>query len=546
MNVHYTVMNLTNSITQEFISILGKQYVLTQESDIISYSRSTLSHGTIPSAILEPSSKEEIIKIITIASNNNLKIYPISTGKNWGYSDACAPQNDNVVLNLRRMNRILEINTELGYVTLEPGVTQGQLYEFLENNSIPLWMDATGAGADTSIIGNVLERGFGHSPYGDRYANSCGYEIILPTGEVISTGFGNFTSSKVTETYKWGVGPLIDGLFTQSNLGIVTKITLWLLPKPETFKTLLFILKNEKDIEEFIERMRPLRMNQTIRSVMHINNDMRTLSLFQRFPFETADSTKKLSSKERKALQAKFNLGFWTGTAGLYGSKQQVQADYNAIKNGLEGFKGLKLMLALNTKHLSLFKKLLPLITHLFPHKYFQDYFHKLIISHNLLQGKSPSRSVAGSLWKVNPKNNKTSHISSNPLDNNSGFYWISPVLPMKGSEIAELNMLIEPLFTEHGFDLLQTISLVNERTLCAVTTISFDKTNNDEVKRAEICHDEVTATLINNGYILYRAGNHAMKFLYTQNSPYTSFLKKIKKVIDPNNILSPGKYIPD
>jgi 4-cresol dehydrogenase (hydroxylating) len=67
------------------------------------------------------------------------------------------------------MNRIIEVDDELAYAVIEPGVTQGQLAAHLAQRDVRLWVDCTGAGPDTSIVGNVLERGFGHSPYGNRF-----------------------------------------------------------------------------------------------------------------------------------------------------------------------------------------------------------------------------------------------------------------------------------------------------------------------------------------------------------------------------------------
>ena len=78
------------------------------------------------------------------------------------------------------MNRILDFDEKLAYVTVEPGVTQGQLYAFLQGRGSRLWMDATGASPASSLVGNAVERGFGHTPYGDHFANTCGLEVVLP------------------------------------------------------------------------------------------------------------------------------------------------------------------------------------------------------------------------------------------------------------------------------------------------------------------------------------------------------------------------------
>ena len=96
------------------------------------------------------------------------------------------PPDGSVLLDLSRMNRIVDFNEDLAYVTVEPGVTQGQLYAFLRERGSRLWMDATGASPDCSLIGNTMERGFGHTPYGDHFAQVCGLEVVLPDGQCIS------------------------------------------------------------------------------------------------------------------------------------------------------------------------------------------------------------------------------------------------------------------------------------------------------------------------------------------------------------------------
>ena len=116
------------------------------------------------------------------------------------------------------MNRIVDFNQDLAYVTVEPGVTQAQLYQFLQERKAGLWMDATGSSPDSSLIGNTVERGFGHTPYGDHFANSCAYEVVLPSGDVVETGFARYSNAQAAEAYRWGSGPVLDGLFTQSKL----------------------------------------------------------------------------------------------------------------------------------------------------------------------------------------------------------------------------------------------------------------------------------------------------------------------------------------
>src|SRR5690606_38651079 len=120
--------------------------------------------------IVRPATTAEVQECLRVAQRHGVPVYPVSTGRNWGYGSSAPASDGNVILDLRRMNRIVDFDEALGYVTLEPGVTQQQLYDFLAQRGSALWMDATGAGPDSSIIGNTLERGFGHTPYGDHFA----------------------------------------------------------------------------------------------------------------------------------------------------------------------------------------------------------------------------------------------------------------------------------------------------------------------------------------------------------------------------------------
>jgi len=524
-------------------STLAEDQIKVDLDSRLTMGRSTLSEGTIPRVILEPNNKDEIQLIMQIANDHGCKVHPISSGKNWGYSDACALEHGVFLIDLKRLNKIIEVNRELGYAVIEPGVTQGQLYEYLKKNDVQFWMDATGAGPDTSIIGNTMERGFGHSPLGDRYANTCGYEIILPTGDLINTGFDQYKNSKVGNVFKWGLGPSIDGLFTQSNLGIVTKMTFWLLPKPEDFKVCFFMLDKEESIQGFIDAARPLRMDGTLKSVIHIGNDLRVVSMSQSFPFGEVDGSSALNRDKRKELIQNHGVGWWSGTAGFYGSKSQVKADIKKFKKAVKHIKDAKVVV-INDSKIKLAENISAILNRYSYGESFLNLIKKVRLAFELLKGNSPKTCVQGGLWRVRNPKIVEDVKSSNPLDYQAGFYWISPVLPMTGKDVREFNQLVEPIFNKYGFDMQQTISMTTERALSSVLTISFDKKNDVEPKKAKVCHDEVVSLIMKKGYQLYRAGNHTMGLIHDKSEAQNKFFQKIKMAIDPNDVLSPGKYI--
>ena len=182
--------------------------------------------------------------------NSILNSIPLVEVKTGGYGSACPVMKQQIIVDLSRMNRILEINEKLAYAVIEPGVTQIQFFNYLKEKKLPLWLDCTGSGPEASIMGNTLDRGFGHTPYGDHFLNSCGMEVILGDGRQLNTGFGHYEGAQATHTFKYGIGPFIDGLFTQSNFGIVTKLGIWLMPEPEVCKMFYCGVPNDEDLSK--------------------------------------------------------------------------------------------------------------------------------------------------------------------------------------------------------------------------------------------------------------------------------------------------------
>ena len=201
-------------------TVLGPDNVVTEAPALRAAETGTfLSTHRIP-AIIRPGSRQEVQECLRIANRCDTPVYPISSGRNWGYGSRMPPADGCVLMDLGRMNRIVDFSESLAYVTVEPGVTQAQLFAFLAERGSNLWMDATGASPQCSLIGNTVDRGFGHTPYGDHIAHVCGLEVVLPTGDVVETGFARFPSAQAAPVYRWGVGPALDGLFSQSNYGI--------------------------------------------------------------------------------------------------------------------------------------------------------------------------------------------------------------------------------------------------------------------------------------------------------------------------------------
>ncbi|GKZ37853.1 hypothetical protein AbraIFM66950_009643 [Aspergillus brasiliensis] len=187
----------------------------------------------VASAVLYPENTAEVQTIVLWANKYQLPIYPISIGRNFGYGGAAPGINGGIIVGLgKRMNKTLDIDPQDCTCLVEPGVTYFALYEAVQARGYQhLMVDVPDLGGG-SVMGNALDRGVGYTPYGDHWAFHCGLEVVLPDGEVMRTGMGALPGNNTWQLFPYGFGPHIDGLFSQSNLGIVTKMGVALMPHP--------------------------------------------------------------------------------------------------------------------------------------------------------------------------------------------------------------------------------------------------------------------------------------------------------------------------
>ncbi len=162
-----------------FEQVVGKQWVLATDEDREAYldvyaPGDPAAHAS--SAAVAPGSASEVQALVRLANEHRIALWPISRGKNFGYGGSAPRMPGTVIVDLGRLKRILEVNTELGYCILEPGVGFFDLYEHLAAYGISLQLAIPG-NAWGSVVGNALERGF--SVAGDHSANICGLEVVL-------------------------------------------------------------------------------------------------------------------------------------------------------------------------------------------------------------------------------------------------------------------------------------------------------------------------------------------------------------------------------
>jgi 4-cresol dehydrogenase (hydroxylating) len=516
--------------------LLGGENVILDPAGLRAAETATFGTSVTVPAIVRPGNHEEVQQVLRIANEWRIPVYPVSGGSNWGYGSRVPSTDGCVLLDLGRMNRILDFSEDLAYITVEPGVTQQQVYAFLKERRSALWMDATGASPQASLVGNAVERGFGHTPYGDHFSHVCGMEVVLPNGEVLETGFARFEGSRTGPLHRWGVGAYLDGLFTQSNLGVVTRMSVWLMPAPEYFQAYFFSCDSEESLAKIVDALRPLRLNGTLRSTVHIANDYKVLSGMQQYPWEEADGRTPLPVEVMKRLRKQRHFGAWNASGGLYGTRAQVAEARRLLRRALSGtVNKLQFLDERKLRMASRFSGLYRLLTG-------WDLSRALELVRplfGLLQGIPTDQPLASTYWRKR----FPPPADMDPNQDGCGLLWCSPVAPADGAQAEELVALASEILLQYGFEPAISLTMITERSLACVISITYDRHVAGEDEKASACHGELLRRLSDAGFYCYRMTSQSSAGL--EASPgYDRVLRSLKRSLDPNQILAPGRYL--
>lgn len=526
-----------SSALRQWQAVLGSDAVVTEPELLTAVATTTFSTNHVVPAILRPSSREQVQECVRIANAHSIPVYPVSSGKNWGYGSSVPARTGTALLDLGRMNAIVDFNEELAYVTVEPGVTQEQLYAYLTEKQSGLWMDATGSSPRASLIGNTMERGFGHTPYGDHFAHSCGIQVVLPTGECIETGYGRFANAKTSPLYRWGVGPTLDGLFSQSNLGIVTRMSIWLMPKPEYFQAFFFRCDQEQQLGPVIAALNRLRLDGTLRSTVHVGNDYKVLSSLQQYPWEECSGKTPLRPARIEEFRRKLQFGLWNGSGGLYGTKAQVGEARRLLRAALAD--KVTRLTFIDDRMLSLMRRYsrpLRLLSG-------WDLSKTLTVLepvYGLLKGIPTYRALESAYWRKR----FPIPVDIDPDRDRCGLLWLAPILPANGQDVTRARDAIQEILLADGFEPMISLTLINGRAIACIISISFDREIPFEDERAMRCYARLAERMHSFGYYSYRLGIQSMAEMAAQAS-YSHFLQTLKDALDPRGVLAPGRYEP-
>ncbi|HEY3364155.1 MAG TPA: FAD-binding oxidoreductase [Symbiobacteriaceae bacterium] len=483
---------------------IGPEHVLTEGTRLGRAQQTTFATWQRSPALLEPADREEVSACLRIAQRCRVPVYPVSGGKNYGYGSRVCPQDGTVLLSLARLNRIVAFSEELAYVTVEPGVTFRMLAEFLCRQDSRLMPPVTGTTADASLTGLVVERGLGKGPYEDMAAHTCGYEVVLPTGETVCTGFAALPGAAAAPLRMHGPGPSLQGLFGQSNLGVVTRLTLWLEPAPALRQRAFFLIPEAADLPPVIDALRNLLLRCGGLQA-EVINDYRVTAMSRQFPFDLFTGEAALPREWMRATQGD---GYGRWVAGLFlwaGDEAELDWRRRRLTAALAGLSGQLILEE--------------------PARY---------------DPYDAPNGMRSTYWRKR----MAPPPDPDPDRDRCGLIWTAPVLPLLGPEVSGALEEIEAVVLGFGFEPSIALRLVGGRAAQAVVALVYDRDVPGADARAAACHAAIRSTTAQRGIYPYRLGILDMAEPPVGAAQTAALLASLKRLVDPQGVLAPGRYI--
>jgi 4-cresol dehydrogenase (hydroxylating) len=474
-------------------------------------------------------SREQVIAIVESARIHGIHLYPVSRGKNWGMGSSLPATDHCVVLDMSRMNRIKDLDLDNGVVTIEPGVTQQKLADTLLKENSRYYLDVTGSGAETSIIGNCLERGVSYNAH--RVDIVINFEVLLADGRIVKTGYSKFAESRLKNLYRHGVGPSLDGLFFQSNFGIVLSATIELTPIPESTLSMSIELKKDASLAELVDAFRRLVEKGAMSGVPHIFNRDRFLPALAPilFSYLKDQGREKTRQEVEKSIEKLFKAD-WFVAGALSGTHKATKAQQQEVKKELKKVAKVRFLTESSLKWIKRIARLFRMQTVL-------DLMAVTEPLRGLSSGKPTNLTIPSVYWPAHDEKNLK---QTDPDQGQAGVIYLAPLSPFNGKEASELVTMLEEIGRVYGLPPAISLNAVSRRFLEGVVSIHFDRQDEMQLRKAQNCAQEMVKKCFERGFTPYRL---CINTAHHAKPDQDSVEVQIKNLLDPSGTIAPGRY---
>lgn len=478
-------------------------------------------------------------------------IYPVSTGNNWGYGSSIPSTvfGNIVLLDLSQLNAIPFFDAENGVVSIQPGVTQQQLFDYLQERQSDFMVPVTGAGPTCSILSNALERGYGITPIADHFTAVTAVNGYLPNGDFYTSSldvmFNTNRAKKretclVDKTFKWKHGPYLDGIFTQSGNMIVTEITLVLArPKPGFDSFYMRFYKSDSFNQAYATVKQIFSELDGIVGSINLMDKRRVVAMVSENP-NGASAHNVMSLDQIETLAKQNDVPEWTIVGTIYGSKKVASAARKDIKRIAKG--NVDQLLFSSSPLIKLGK----LVTSLFSWSVLDGprlQLEKLSAGIDIMKGKPNQVALPLAYWRnprVKPSQNKT----LNPAADGCGLLWYAPLIPANTAHMQQFIEMIRAITPKYNIEPMITFTNLTGYSTDSTIPIVFDLENPEAVDDAHACLKELLAVGLEKGFVPYRLNIEQQQNL-NSDAPFWKTATAISKALDPNGVVSPNRYNP-